>query len=169
MKKLMKENLKMKNRILVSMQDGVEEPSWFNNVEPFMQMIMKKLHFNHEEVSIMFCNDECIKELNKNYRQIDNATDVLSFENNDVYKDEEGKWNCVGDIVISLDTLPVNAQYFDENNNDELKRLLVHGILHLNGYDHGEEHVEKGKMPEGKMLKKQEKLLLKIKDEIIIK
>lgn len=168
MKKLMKENQKMKNRILVSMQDGVEEPSWFNNIEPFMQMVMKKLHFKSEEVSIMFCNDDCIKELNKNYRQIDSATDVLSFENNDVYTDEEGKWKCIGDIVISLDTLPVNADYFDENKNAELKRLLVHGLLHLNGYDHGEEHIESGKTPECKMLKKQEKFLEKIKDEKII-
>lgn len=160
---------KMKNRILVSMYEGVEAPQWFDNIEPFMQFIMKKLHFNHEEVSVMFCNDAYIQELNKQYRQIDSATDVLSFENDDVYKDEEGKWKCVGDIVISLDMLPVNAKYFDEDNNSELKRLLVHGLLHLNGYDHGEEHIEKGKTPECKMLIKQEKLLLKIKDEKIIK
>lgn len=158
----------MKNRILISMYNDMEPPSWFNNIEPFMLLVMKKLHFKGEEVSIMFCNDEYIKELNKNYRQIDSATDVLSFENDDVYKDEEGTWKCVGDIVISLDTLPVNAQYFDENKNEELKRLLVHGLLHLNGYDHGEEHIESGKEPECKMLKKQEKLLEKLKDEIII-
>ena len=82
----------MKNRILVSMQEEVQEPAWFNNIEPFMQKIMKMLHFRHEEVSVLFCNDTYIQELNKNYRQIDSATDVLSFENNDVYKDEEGKW-----------------------------------------------------------------------------
>lgn len=158
----------MKNRILVSMQENVEAPVWFDNVEPFVQKVMKMLHFNHQEISIMFCNDECIRELNKTYREIDSATDVLSFENNDVYKDEEGKWKCSGDIVISLDTLPVNAQYFDENNNSELKRLLVHGLLHLNGYDHGEEHIEAGVEPKCKMLKKQEKLLAKLKDEKIV-
>lgn len=158
----------LKNRILVSMQDGLDAPLWFDKVEPFMQLVMKKLHFRGEEVSVMFCNDECIRDLNKNYRQIDNATDVLSFENNDVYKDEEGKWKCVGDIVISLDTLPVNAEYFDENKDSELKRLLVHGLLHLNGFDHGEEHIEEGKKPECKMLVKQEKLLEKVKDEKII-
>jgi len=158
----------MKNRILVSMQDGVNAPAWFDNVEPFIQKVMKLLHFNHQEISIMFCNDECIRELNKTYREIDSATDVLSFENNDVYKDEEGKWKCSGDIVISLDTLPVNAEYFDENNNSELKRLLVHGLLHLNGYDHGEEHIEAGVAPKCKMLVKQEKLLQKLKDEKIV-
>jgi len=158
----------MKNRILVSMQENVDAPVWFENVEPFVQKVMKKLHFNHQEISIMFCNDECIRELNKTYREIDSATDVLSFENNDVYRDEEGKWKCSGDIVISLDTLPVNAQYFDENSNSELKRLLVHGLLHLNGYDHGEEHIEAGVAPKCKMLIKQEKLLEKLKDEKIV-
>lgn len=161
--------MKKKNRILVSMQEGVVEPEWFNSIEPFMQKIMGMLKFKREEVSIMFCDDAYIQELNKNYRKIDSATDVLSFENDEIYKDEEGKWKCVGDIVISLDTLPVNAEYFNVDLNNELKRLLVHGLLHLNGYDHGEEHIQKDKAPDCKMLKKQEKFLLKIKDEIIIK
>ncbi len=144
------------------MQEEVEAPAWFENVEPFVQKVMKMLRFNHQEISIMFCNDECIRELNKTYREIDSATDVLSFENNDLYKDEEGKWKCSGDIVLSLDTLPVNAEYFDENNDSELK------LLHLNGYDHGEEHIEAGVEPKCKMLKKQEKLLAKLKDEKIV-
>lgn len=159
----------MKNRVLVSMYEGVEAPAWFGNVESFVLGVMKKLHFRNEEVSVMFCNDAYIQELNKQYREIDAATDVLSFENNDVYKDEEGKWKCVGDIVISLDMLPVNAKYFEIDENSELKRLLVHGLLHLNGYDHGEEHIEKDVAPKCKMLIKQEKLLEKLKDEIIIK
>ena len=156
------------NRVLVSMQEGIEAPAWFENVEPFVQLVLKKLHYKREEVSLMLCNDSLIRELNKSYRKIDSATDVLSFENNDVYSDEEGRWKCVGDIVISLDTLPKNAAYFDEKNDDELKRLIVHGILHLNGYDHGEEHIEKGRKPECEMLIKQEKLLEKLKDEKII-
>jgi len=164
-----KSSAKKVNRILISMQEGVAEPEWLSNIEPFMLKVMKMLHFKREEVSVMFCNDAYIQELNKNYRQIDSATDVLSFENDEFYKDEEGKWKCVGDIAISLDMLPVNAQYFEVDNNNELKRLLVHGLLHLNGYDHGEEHIEKGVTPHCKMLKKQEKLLLKIKDEVIIK
>ena len=65
--------------------------------------------------------------------------------------------------------LPVNAEYFEEDENAELKRLLVHGLLHLNGYDHFEEHLEKGKEPECEMLKLQEDILQKFKDEKIIK
>ena len=157
----------MANRILISMYDEMEAPAWFDNVEAFVQTAMKALKLDGEEISILLCNDEYIRELNKSYRQIDSATDVLSFENDEEYEDEEGKWKCVGDIAISLDTLPVNADYFEVDADSELKRLLVHGILHLNGYDHGEEHIEKGLEPECEML--QEKTLAELKDEKIIK
>ena len=159
----------MANRILISMYDEMEAPAWFDNVEAFVQTAMKALKLDGEEISILLCNDEYIRELNKAYRQIDSATDVLSFENDEEYEDEEGKWKCVGDIAISLDTLPVNADYFEVDADSELKRLLVHGILHLNGYDHGEEHIEKGLEPECEMLKLQEKILAELKDEKIIK
>ena len=157
------------NRVYVAMQDGVDEPDWFNNVEAFVQKVLCELKFDGEEISMLLCNDEYMQELNKTYRQIDSTTDVLSFENDEEYEDEEGKWKCVGDIVISLDTLPVNADYFEESRNDELKRLIVHGLLHLNGMDHGEEHIEKGLQPVCEMLVLQEKVLNNLKDEKIIK
>ena len=157
------------NRVYVAIQDGVEEPDWFNNVEPFVQKALGELKFDGEEISMLLCGDIYMQELNKTYRNIDSTTDVLSFENDEEYEDEEGKWKCVGDIVISLDTLPVNADYFEESRNDELKRLIVHGLLHLNGMDHGEEHIEKGTAPQCEMLVLQEKVLDKLKDEKIIK
>ena len=157
------------NRVYVAMQEGVEEPDWFNNVEPFVQKALGELKFDGEEISMLLCGDTYMQELNKTYRNIDSTTDVLSFENDEEYEDEEGKWKCVGDIVISLDTLPVNADYFEEDRNAELKRLIVHGLLHLNGMDHGEEHIEKGCQPECEMLVLQEKVLEKLKDEKIIK
>lgn len=157
------------NRIEISVQEDIEEPKWISNIEPFLQKVMNELKFEQEEISLFFCNDDYIRELNKNYRNIDSSTDVLSFENGEKYSDEQGEWFCAGDIVISLETLPVNAQYFDENNDSELKRLLVHGILHLNGFDHGEEHLEIGKEPQCEMLILQEKILKKLEDEKIIK
>lgn len=157
------------NRVYVAMQEGVDEPDWFESVEPFVNKVMGELKFDGEEISMLLCNDTYMQELNKTYRNIDSTTDVLSFENDEEYEDEEGKWKCAGDIVISLDTLPVNAEYFNENRNDELKRLIVHGLLHLNGMDHGEEHIEKDVQPVCEMLVLQEKVLEKLKDEKIIK
>lgn len=159
----------MANRIFVSVEEGLSEPEWLGKIEPFMQKIMEKTGYDQEEISVMFCTDGFIQELNRNYRKIDAPTDVLSFENGEEYSDEEGKWFSAGDIVISLDTLPENAEYFEVDKNAELKRLLVHGLLHLNGMDHGEEHIEKGVAPSCEMLVLQEKVLSELADEILVK
>lgn len=158
----------MANRFLIDV-DGIDQPEWLGNVEPFMQKLAKELSFDGQEVSVLFCDDAIIQELNKNYRNIDSATDVLSFESGETFKDEDGVgWLLAGDIAISVDTLKKNAVYFECDVDSELKRLLLHGFLHLNGYDHGEEHIEKGKKPECEMLKLQEEILLKLKGEKII-
>lgn len=158
----------MANRFLIDV-DGIDQPEWLGNVEPFMQKLAKELSFDGQEVSVLFCDDAIIQELNKNYRNIDSATDVLSFENGERFKDEDGvEWLLAGDIAISVDTLKKNAEYFGCDIDSELKRLLLHGYLHLNGYDHGEEHIEKGKAPECEMLRLQEEILLKLKGEKII-
>ena len=156
------------NRVLVSIMDGIEDVSWSDKVESFVNELLQELNFDREEISILFCDDEMIRMLNKNYRQIDSATDVLSFENGEEYKDEEGSWKSMGDIVISLETLPKNAAYFEIDENSELKRLLLHGLLHLNGMDHFEEHIEKGKEPLCEMLVLQEKTLLKFTEYRIL-
>lgn len=158
----------MANRILISLGEDVTEPVWFNKVEPFIQTVLQKLNYDNEEISVLFCSDEFIKELNSQYRNIDSATDVLSFENGEEYEDEEGLWKNVGDIAISLETLPKNAEYFKVDTNTELKRLIIHGILHLNGMDHGEEHIEKGVVPTDEMLILQENLLSDLIEEKII-
>ena len=159
----------MANRFFISMEDGLSEPAWISNVEPYMNAVTTEIGYDDEEVSIAFCTDKFIQQLNKQYRDIDSPTDVLSFEDGEEYTDEDGaKWFSAGDIIISLDTLPKNAQYFGVSENDELKRLLLHGLLHLNGYDHGEEHVEPNVEPTNEMLALQEKTLKKFADYKII-
>ena len=146
----------------------MDAPSWIENVSPFMEKAAGALELDGEEISVMFCGDSMIRELNSRFRQIDSATDVLSFEDGGTYADEEGEWRCMGDIVISLETVPVNSEYFDENKDSELKRLLVHGLLHLNGMDHGDEHIEKDRAPDSEMLVLQEKVLENLRNDKII-
>ena len=74
----------------------------------------------------------------------------------------------MGDIIISVETVPKNAAYFGVSQNEELKRLLIHGTLHLNGYDHGEAHIEPGVEPDDEMLKLQETVLSGFSDITII-
>ena len=71
-------------------------------------------------------------------------------------------------FAISLDTLPKNAEYFEVPQDEELRRLIVHGLLHLKGYDHGEEHVEKGVELSCEMLKLQKKIMTALNKESII-
>lgn len=159
----------MANNVLVSVLEDMDSPSWIDCVEPFVQKAMKHFGFDGEELSVLFCNDEFIQSLNRTYREIDSPTDVLSFENGEKYTDENGtEWVAAGDIAISLETLPKNAEYFGVDLNSELKRLLVHGLLHLNGFDHGEEHIEKDTAPVCEMLVKQEKALAEFAAEKII-
>lgn len=159
----------MANKILVAVQDGLKEPEWLAKIESFEQKILERLEYDGEEISITFCDNDMIQELNREYREIDNPTDILSFELGEKYTDENGEeWFSAGDMIISLDMLPVNAAYFEEDENEELKRLLIHGTLHLNGYDHGEEHIEKGSAPSDPMLVLQENVLSEFKDVKII-
>ena len=78
------------------------------------------------EVGYMFVNDEKILEINNEYLGHDYYTDVITFD-----YDEDDVVN--GDIVISLDTVSTNAELFDKAFEDELYRVIIHGILHLCG------------------------------------
>lgn len=127
----------MPNNIAVSCHENTQEPPWLDNVTEFAEQVLGKLSLDRWELSILFCSDPCIAELNKQYRGIDGPTDVLSFEQGDEYVDQEGiTWFTAGDLVISLDSLANNAGHFAVPVDDELKRLLIHGILHLDGFDH---------------------------------
>ncbi|MCE1207515.1 MAG: rRNA maturation RNase YbeY, partial [Spirochaetia bacterium] len=70
------------------------------------------------------------------YRSIDAPTDVLSFSMGEWYEDAGQKIYRAGDIVISIPALYRNAEEFHVAPDEELKRLLIHGILHLEGMDH---------------------------------
>ncbi len=99
------------------------------------------------EVSVVFTDDDFIAELNKQHRDEAGPTDVLSFPmiDFDVEGDEldiPGVPNMLGDIVISLDTAAKQAELHDKTFRQELALLLVHGTLHLLGYDHGQPQKE---------------------------
>ena len=135
-------------------EDMAEEPQWLSKIQPFLEAVLKKLQLSGWELSVLFCQDDFIQELNKNYRQLDMPTDVLSFNAGSTYQDEEGvEWFSAGDIVISLDTLAKNAVEFEVSQDQELKRLLIHGVLHLSGMDHSDNS------PEQPMLQFQEIVL----------
>ena len=78
------------------------------------------------EVGYLFCDDEKILEVNREYLQHDYYTDIITFD-----YDEGTEIN--GDLVISLDTVRSNAELFKKTYEEELYRVIIHGILHLCG------------------------------------
>jgi conserved hypothetical protein TIGR00043 len=93
---------------------------------------LEVLGLSKVELSIALVSDAQIKRLNKLYRNKDKPTDVLSFPIGEKVED----WLILGDIVISVDTAKRQAQELGHSLEEELKRLLVHGLVHLLGYDH---------------------------------
>ena len=124
-------------------------------VKDFMLKVLDVLGKDKWEISLLFTGDAFIQKLNKEYRGKDEPTDVLSFaqlDNKEAFPSKGGRFYA-GDIVISMETLAKNASYFGTSMNEELKRLLVHGILHLSGLDHENNN------PDQPMLVKQENIL----------
>ncbi len=137
---------------------GVDQPVWVERFRDFCIKILEFRSIDGWEVSILLCDDTFIRDLNRDYRGKDSATDVLSFSQDDGIL---GGIRQAGDIVISLDTLAKNSEEYSVDKEEELKRLLIHGILHLEGLDH------RGNSPDEEMLTVQEELINKYKREKI--
>jgi probable rRNA maturation factor len=138
--------------------EGIPLPSWTGKAGIFAGSIIDKLGMKNWDLSVLFCNNRYIKTLNKRYRSKDEPTDVLSFPLGE--KSPAGRF-IAGDIVISLEALEENAVFFNVSPDEELRRLLVHGILHLAGENH---KTNKTGEP---MLKTQEELLSLARERII--
>ena len=134
-----------------------------------VRAILKKIvayYGEKRDFSVTFVTDDEIQELNREYREIDAPTDILTFRLDDapsfpISFDEEDmdflNNEEMGDIFISLDTMRRNAEEFEVGEEEELSRLLLHGILHLRGLDHKTNDFEKEEM-----LKEQEEVLTKL-------
>lgn len=93
------------------------------------------------DLSVVITTDEEIHQLNKHYRKIDRPTDVLSFESDEV--DPESGIRYLGDIAISFPRAQQQAENAGHSTLNEISLLLVHGILHLLGYDHDSPETKK--------------------------
>jgi probable rRNA maturation factor len=141
------------NSVEISVE-GIGTPQWLDRVRDFVLAVLDRLGKDSWDLSILICDDSFIRGLNRQYRDRDEATDVLSFEQGDSYRDPDGEERFLaGDIVISLDALARNAEDFGISRDEELRRLIAHGILHLSGMDHADDD------PSRSMLLLQEELI----------
>ena len=150
------------NAVEISVE-GLEPPEWIEAAESFAKTVLSELGKDGWELSILLCGDDFIRTLNSQYRDRDAPTDVLSFDQGVWYQPGVGNRRFLaGDVVISLDTLGRNCRDLGIPQNEELKRLVLHGILHLAGYDHDESD------PRGEMLDLQESLLKKFSEVVLL-
>lgn len=102
------------------------------------------------DISIVFCSDNYILDINQRYLQHDYFTDIITFD----YCEGD---KLSGDLFISIDSVKENAMEYGSEFSDELNRVIVHGILHLIGYDdHTEEDIA--------MMRKKENYYLSLRE-----
>ncbi len=122
-----------------------------------MEKVIKKteerLNIEDSIVSITIVDNERIHEINREYRGIDRPTDVISFAFMDEDINPENGLTNLGEIYISIEKARVQAKEYGHSFERELCFLLVHGLLHLLGYDH--------------MEKEEEKVMFSLQDEIL--
>ncbi len=114
---------------------------------------------NNAEINVTLVDDNEIKTLNSQFRNIDRSTDVLSFplgENGEYDINPENDCAMLGDVVISVEHAVKQAEEFGHSIEREIAYLTVHSVLHLLGYDHIDEAEEK------KIMRKKEEQALKL-------
>ncbi len=90
--------------------------------------IINKEGFGLSNINFIFCTDAYLRGINKGYLDHDYFTDIITFDNSTLKKIIDG------DIFISIDRVKVNSKNYENSFNDELHRVMAHGVLHLVGY-----------------------------------
>ena len=140
----------MKIGIFNETEENLDE--YFQKLKRVLKIGLKVLNIKKVEFNIIIVDNDYIHELNKSYRGIDRATDVISFalEDDKTFNPTE---RVLGDIYISLDKVHSQVTEYGHSFFRELAFLSVHGLLHLLGYDH--------------MKKDEEEVMFKLQDEIL--
>ena len=101
-------------------KDRLGLTSWIEEVLNKESRLLEELVFN-------FCSDESLLKINKEFLKHDTLTDVITF-------DYSASKAVSGEVFISVDRVRENAKEFDQDFNDEIRRVMIHGVLHLCGY-----------------------------------
>ncbi len=151
------------NAVGIAVLDEVA-PAWVVAFRRFCLRLLCAAGIEGAEVSVLLTGDRRMRELNRRYRRVDRTTDVLSFsQSQDADVPTSGSPSLsMGDIVISLPAVGRNATRFGVPVEQELKRLVVHGLLHLAGWDH------RGAAERSRMMARQEALVSEMEGEKVL-
>ena len=107
-------------------------------LEDISKTVLQDYYESLPDFTLSFVEADEIRELNRNFRQVDSVTDVLSFESDGEVDPETGN-EYLGDIVICLEQAAKQAEQSGHSVENEIGLLEIHGLLHLLGYDHMDE------------------------------
>ncbi|MFW0714537.1 rRNA maturation RNase YbeY [Pedobacter sp. N23S346] len=116
-------------------------------VKKWIKAAVEKEGFKLQELNFIFCSDEYLLGINRQYLNHDTYTDIITFDNSEQEK------QIVSDIFISIERVKENAKTFNTNDFDEVCRIMIHGTLHLLGYK------DKGKAAKALMTQKEDEYL----------
>lgn len=146
----------------INFLDIEENKEYENHIKYVLNECFKEEGLDKKQlyINVVLTNPENIKKINKEQRNIDKETDVLSFpmfEKEEISKIPDNIVDVLGDIVVSVKKVQEQAKEYGHSFERELSYMVVHGFYHLMGYDHMEEN---DKM---KMREKEENILNKLK------
>ena len=125
---------------------------YLDEIKKVLSHGLKVLKIDEVIFNVIFVDNDYIHELNKNYRNIDRETDVITFELEDD-KTFNPEIRILGDVYISIDKAISQSEEYNHSLRRELCFLAVHGLLHLLGYDH--------------MKKEEEEVMFKLQEDIL--
>ena len=136
--------------------EGFENEIVYEDIEKYIIDVLTKEYESDREVyvSVLLTGNEEIQRVNRDFRDKDMPTDVISFAYHDNDEADNGLYDSLGDIIISLERVEEQRKDYGHSFKREFYYVLTHGLLHLMGYDHMEE---------------EEKKVMRVKEEEILK
>ncbi len=127
-----------------------------NYLENYIKEVLEMENIESDRplyISILLTDNENIRLINRDFRNKDMPTDVISFAYHETEEFDIGPYDTLGDIIISLERVKEQAKEFNHSFNREFYYILTHGILHILGYDHIKEE-------DKKIMRKREEVIL---------
>lgn len=125
--------------------EGFENEIVYEDIEKYIIDVLTKEYESDREVyvSVLLTGNEEIQRVNRDFRGKDTPTDVISFAYHDNDEADNGLYDSLGDIIISLERVEEQRKDYGHSFKREFYYVLTHGLLHLMGYDHMEEEEKK--------------------------
>ena len=104
-------------------------------ISKWLRAVAAEKGYELGELNYIFCSDAYLLAINKQFLDHDYETDIITFDNSEDFFQETGRRGVSADIYISVDTVRINGKAYGEGFTREMHRVIVHGLLHLIGYD----------------------------------